>query len=280
MNIHGALAGPPPFHSKPPPVALATPVCFPARPLVPPSPLPPALSLDPHPASTSAPRGLVPIYHPLRYPSNGHQSKAEITIRVCPVDEVDGGVDGKANRTRERKRKGGAQAAGERVRGPSEWLAAGARPVVIAFELEITFRTAKCRFSPLPPLPRINGSPARLAVEMREPVSILSLPPTTFSARVKRKDFRDAARSVSSLFVLFPTSLSQPFVFRAEARDEHELKGEKESDNEAEPAASHPFRRGRRGAGAGVGAKPLSEINPFGAASDGSAGASISQALE
>lgn len=122
-------------------------------PLVP-SPLPPFLSAR-SPASTSAPRGLVPIYHPLRYPSNGHQSKAEITIRVCPVDEVDGGVDGKANRTRERKRKGGAQAAGERVRGPSEWSAAGARPVVIAFELEITFRTAKCRFSPS----RINGSP-------------------------------------------------------------------------------------------------------------------------
>lgn len=138
MNIHGALAGPPPFHSKPPP-SLSL-LRYVSRPLMPPAPPP----LPPQ----SAPRGLVPIYHPLRYPSNGHQSKAEITIRVCPVDEVDGGVDGKANRTRERKRKGGAQAAGERVRGPSEWSAAGARPVVIAFELEITFRTAKCRFSP------------------------------------------------------------------------------------------------------------------------------------
>lgn len=116
MNIHGALAGPPPFHTQQTtPVALATSVRFPA-PRVPPSP---SNSL---PASTSAPRGLVPIYHPLRYPSNGHQSKAEITIRVCPVDEVDGGVDGKANRTRERKRKGGVHrrwvsACGGRVSG-------------------------------------------------------------------------------------------------------------------------------------------------------------------
>lgn len=156
MNIHGALAGPPPFHSKPPPsLSLLRSV---SRPLM--SPLPPS----PLPASTSAPRGLVPIYHPLRYPSNGHQSKAEITIRVCPVDEVDGGVDGKANRTRERKRKGGAQAAGKRVRGPSEWSAAAARPVVIAFELEITFRTAKCRFSPpvLTALRQIRRGGARL----------------------------------------------------------------------------------------------------------------------
>lgn len=109
MNIHGVLAGPPPFHSKrthhvslallrsvfrPPslPLSLLSPHHRPVRPRI----------------HTSAPRGLVPIYHPLRYPSNGHQSKAEITIRVCPVDEVDGGVDGKANRMRERKRKDGS----------------------------------------------------------------------------------------------------------------------------------------------------------------------------
>lgn len=114
MNIHGVLAGPPPFHSKPPPsLSLLRSV---SRPLVP-SPLPRSSLPPTPPAPASAPRGLVPIYHPLRYPSNGHQSKAEITIRVCPVDEVDGGVDGKANRTRERKRKGGAQSKWGSARG-------------------------------------------------------------------------------------------------------------------------------------------------------------------
>lgn len=47
MNIHGALAGPPPFHSKPPPVALATPVCFPA-PRAPPR-FPSTRTQHPHP---------------------------------------------------------------------------------------------------------------------------------------------------------------------------------------------------------------------------------------
>lgn len=179
MNIHGALAGPPPFHSKPPPSLSRYSGPFPGPSPAPsaspcPSSLPP---LDPLPTSTCAPRGLVPIYHPLRYPSNGHQSKAEITIRVCPVDEVDGGVDGKANRTRERKRKGGAQAAGKRVRGPSEWLAAGARPVVIAFELEITFRTAKCRFSP----PVLTALRQTRAVQARGPLHPLA--PSTYLPR-------------------------------------------------------------------------------------------------
>lgn len=111
MNIHGVLAGPPPFHSKPPPsLSLLRSV---SRPLMP-APFPAVAAAD---APASAPRGLVPIYHPLRYPSNGHQSKAEITIRVCPVDEVDGGVDGKANRTRERKRKSGVQSKWGSARG-------------------------------------------------------------------------------------------------------------------------------------------------------------------
>lgn len=206
MNIHGALAGPPPFHSKPPPSLSRYSGPFP-DPSWPPSDPPPP-PLVPLPTSTCAPRGLVPIYHPLRYPSNGHQSKAEITIRVCPVDEVDGGVDGKANRTRERKRKGGAQAAGKRVRGPSEWLAAGARPVVIAFELEITFRTAKCRFSP-PVLTALRRVGARTC-------SILSHLPAPSSTRVKRKIFE----------MLFGAHITE---------------GEKESDNEAEPATSHPL---------------------------------------
>lgn len=153
MNIHGARRRPPPFRterapSQPPPRRSLRSVPF--RFAAPRAPIPPSSLADTASAPASAftgepaPRGLVPIYHPLRYPSNGHQSKAEITIRVCPVDEVDGGVAGKANRTRERKRKGGADAG---TGAGAEW-SAGVRPVVIAFELEITFRTAKCRFSP------------------------------------------------------------------------------------------------------------------------------------
>lgn len=57
-------------------------------------------------------------------PSNGDQSKAEITIRVCPVDEArSAGV----LKQIEKAQAGRGGSRGERL------------PVVIAFELEITF---------------------------------------------------------------------------------------------------------------------------------------------
>jgi hypothetical protein len=141
MNIHGVLARSTALpRSKPPPVH-------------PPSAATPFRGALPRPPrGHAASRGLVPIYHPLRYPSNGHQSKAEITIRVCPVDEVDGGVDGKANRTGERERERAARTGDDgvarAVAEPSEWSAAELGQWSLPLNWKLRFGRSSVDFHP------------------------------------------------------------------------------------------------------------------------------------
>lgn len=120
--------------------------------------------------------------------SNGDQqsrteSKAQITIRVCPVDEAAARGSLKANRDRDRKvgpgggwEYGGVTRAGERGAEREGCNSASGR-VVIAFELEITFQTGQVSIPflfrpglrPFPRsradahfLPRINAFDSRL----------------------------------------------------------------------------------------------------------------------
>lgn len=128
MNIHGARS-------------LAPSVPF--QPFVVPVVDSPTLSLASSSLRVSLRTAPRPICHPLRYPSNGYQSKAEITIRVCPVDEVDSnGRAGQKQIEREKERQGGSDA--YEGRGTSQWS--------LPLNWKLRFRPVKCRFSP----PRIN----------------------------------------------------------------------------------------------------------------------------
>lgn len=128
MNIHGARS-----------LARSLPPSFPSQPIVVPVDSP-TLSLASSSLRVSLRTAPRPICHPLRYPSNGYRSKAEITIRVCPVDEVDSGRENRAKANRTREREGGSDA--YEGRGTSQWS--------LPLNWKLRFRPVKCRFSSPP----------------------------------------------------------------------------------------------------------------------------------
>lgn len=104
--------------------------------------------------------------------------------------------------------------------------------MVIAFELEITFRTAKCRFSP----PHINGS---LPLVAWTDFSLSHLCPSM--TRVKLKIFGVLGfRSFGAALVSLQYRLNLSFCAKTRDPDFNA----KQYDNIAEHAVSHPLRRG------------------------------------
>jgi len=164
MNIHGVLAGPPPFHTKPSP----SPSCRRRRRRPPPHPLPVASC-------------------PFTTPCDIHRTATSQRLKsqyafVRLTKSTVGSTVKQIERERERERVARSPSGEARAGTAERVVGGGARPVVIAFELEITFRTAKCRFSP----PHINGS---LSLEDRL-LPLSHLRPSTNEGKIE--DFRHA----------------------------------------------------------------------------------------